>query len=168
MSGPSLVETLLTREVGLLPRPSTKLPISQSFDVSITKAMITSLAYLFITLAAHPRQPPSALTITQQRYILGPHIPSASSTVHNQHEVILTHDRKTIHHHVCPCVRHSTIQFQHLIEALKPVVALFFGDIGRARIRRRLSAMAMELFMYLICLAYMKNSITHTYLCPCL
>jgi hypothetical protein len=55
-----------------------------------------------------------------------------------------------------------------LIEALEPVVASFFGDIGRARIRRRLSAMAMELFMYLICLAYMKNSITHTYLCPCL
>jgi hypothetical protein len=55
-----------------------------------------------------------------------------------------------------------------LIEALEPVVASIFGDIGRARIRRRLSAMAMELFMYLICLAYMKNSITHTYLCPCL
>src|ERR1700733_5430138 len=112
--------------------------------------MITSLAYLFITLAAHPRQPPSALTITQQRYILGPHIPSASSTVHNQHEVILTHDRKTIHHHVCPCVRHSTIQSQHFDRGVTTGSRLIFGDIGRARIRRRLSTMAMELFMYLI------------------
>jgi hypothetical protein len=60
------------------------------------------------------------------RYTLGRHIPTASSLVHNQHEVILTHDRKTIHHHVCPCVRHSTIQFQHLIEASDPVVASFF------------------------------------------
>ena len=167
MSSPSL-RTLLTRESWTLAETIYKLPISQSFDVSITKAKITSLAYLFITLAAHPRQLPSALTVSQHVTTLGHHIPAASSLVHHQHEVILTHDRKTIHHHVYPCVRHSTIQFQHLIEALDPVVASFFGDIGRARIRRRLFATAMELFMYLIYLAYMKNSITHTYLCPCL
>src|ERR1700733_12858734 len=66
-----------------------------------------------------------SLNSTPVPYILGRHIPSASSTVHNQHEAILTHDRKTIHHHVCPCVRHSTIQSQHLIEASEPVVASF-------------------------------------------
>jgi hypothetical protein len=109
----------------------------------------------------HVGSAPSTTTISLNnypaRYILGPRIPSASSTVHNQHEVILTHDRKTIHHHVCPCVRHSTIQSQHFDRGVRTGSRLIFGDIGRARIRRRLSTMAMELFMYLIYFAYMKK-----------
>src|ERR1700748_3161836 len=57
--------TLMVQEkFGLLPRNIHRLPISQSFDVSITTAMITSLAYLFITLAAHPRQPTISLNST--------------------------------------------------------------------------------------------------------
>src|SRR5271155_4612359 len=126
MSSPSLVETLLTREVGLLPRPIYKianLSVIRRFDYESKN----HVACLFVH---HVGSTSSTTTISLNsipaRYTLGRHIPTASSLVHNQHEVILTHDRKTIHHHVYPCVRHSTIQFQHLIEALDPVVASFF------------------------------------------
>src|SRR5271156_1552114 len=113
MSSPSLVETLLTREVGLLPRPIYKianLSVIRRFDYESNN----HVACLFVH---HVGSTSSTTTISPNsipaRYTLGRHIPTASSLVHNQHEVILTHDRKTIHHHVCPCARHSTIQFQH-------------------------------------------------------
>jgi hypothetical protein len=156
MSNP-FTRTLLIQEVGLLARTSTNCQSLSHSTFRLRKAIITSLAYLFIMLAAHPRQPPSALTVSQHVTLQDATSPPLLPHVHNQHEVILTHDRKTIHHHVYPCVRHSTIQFQHLIEASEPVVASFFCDIGRARIWRRPSAMAMELFMYPIYLTYMKK-----------